>query len=438
MNLNHEVIYGSLLENNTPPEDSVNAPLHIAGLFQGKHQKFAITEDMLSKHILLVGGTGCGKTTLMYHMVSQLKQKLSKDDVMLIFDSKGDFYEKFPPKQNDVVIGNSPQYRKQSECWNIYEEIIADGKDSTSIFQNAQEISKALFARLIEKNSSNPFFPMAACDLFASIIISMIKSGMQPNNEDIKDYLESASVDVLREMLKKHRELSSVASYISGKAGSQAQGVISEMYSVTRDIFTGVFADVGDFSMRKFIRNKGGRTAYIEYDLAIGDILSPIYTLLFDLALKEALGRSAPQGNVYLIADELKLLPNLRHLEDGINFGRSLGVKILAGLQSIDQLNANYDNETKAKNAVSGFSSVIAFLQNDTVTRQYVSELMGKNMIIETFHEADGRMHYEKREGFTVEDWDLINLSVGDAVVKLPLHKPFQFHFDPFVKDKKV
>ena len=130
--------------------------------------------------------------------------------------------------------------------------------------------------------------------------------------------------------------------------------------------------------------------------------------------------------------DELKLLPNLRHLEDGINFGRSLGVKILAGLQSIDQLNANYSNETKAKNAVSGFSSVFAFKQNDYSTREYVSKLMGKNMILESFSEANGSNHYEKREGFVVEDWDLTALSVGEAVVSLPSTPPFRFRFDLF------
>lgn len=438
MDLKHDVIYGTLLENNVPPEDDPRAPLHIPGKFNGVPRKFAITEDMLSKHILLVGGTGSGKTNLFYHIVRQLKQNIKSNDVMLIFDSKGDFYKMFhSPGNKDVVIGNSAQYKKGSECWSIYEEIVSDGRDLTSIIQNAQEISKSLFAKLIEKNSSNPFFPMAACDLFASIVIAMIKSGMQPSNQDIKEFLASASVDDLRTMLTAHKELASVAAYIGGKAGSQAQGVVSEMYSVTRDIFTGVFADVGDFSMRNFIRSKGGRTAFIEYDLAIGDVLSPVYTLLFDLALKEALGRTATQGNVYLIVDELKLLPNLRHLEDGINFGRSLGVKILAGLQSIDQLNANYDNEMKAKNAVSGFSSVIAFMQNDKSTREYVSGLMGRNMVVDTFQEQVGTTHYEKREGYTVEDWDLIDLDVGDAIVKLPSHKPFRFHFDYYDKNNK-
>ncbi len=107
--------------------------------------------------------------------------------------------------------------------------------------------------------------------------------------------------------------------------------MMSEVYSVTRDIFTGVFSDVGDFSMRKFIRGKGGHTAFLEYDLAIGDVLSPIYTLLFDLALKEALGRTATQGNVYLIADELKLLPNLRHLERRNKFWSKSGCKDIGG-----------------------------------------------------------------------------------------------------------
>lgn len=431
MQLTHEVVYGGLVEQNKPPADVLKASLRIPGSHNGIRTSFGIGEDMLSKHILLVGGTGSGKTNLFYHIVKQLKQSLGKDDVMLIFDSKGDFHRKFY-KMNDVVIGNSAMYRKSSVKWNLYSEIIADGKDRVSVAQNTQEICKSLFAERLEKNSSNPFFPNAARDLLASIIISLIRDRIPFSNKDLKDMIDSTPIDELRSMLGSFDDLASVATYIGGKSGTQAQGVLSEMYSVTRDIFTGVFADVGNFSMRQFIRGKGGRTAFLEYDLAIGDVLSPVYTLLFDLALKEALGRTTTQGNVYLIADELKLLPNLRHLEDGINFGRSLGVKILAGLQGIDQLNANYENTAKAHNAVAGFSSVFAFQSNDYNTREYVSQLFGKNMILETFPEADRSIHYEKREGFVVEDWDLVGLNIGEAIVGLPTTPPFKFQFDLF------
>lgn len=432
MSINRKVIHGKMLENNMPPPDILKPVVRIPGVFKGKSQPFGLNEDILSKHLLLVGGTGSGKTNLFYHIVKQIKEKLSKDDVMLIFDSKGDFHKKFY-STGDVVIGNSPIYREKSDKWSIYEEIIVDGKGKILIAQNVQEICKSLFAERAKKNSNNPFFPNAARDLLASIMIALIRDGVNFNNFDLKTHIDSISLEDLRMTLSRHLDLTSVASYVGEKSGAQAQGVLSEMYSVTRDVLTGVFADVGDFSMRQFVRNKGGKTAFLEYDLAIGDVLSPIYTLLFDLALKEALGRESTQGNVYLIADELKLLPNLRHLEDGINFGRSLGVKIMAGLQNIEQLNANYENEAKARNAIAGFSSVFAFRSNDYSTREYISKLFGRNFIIEAFTEDGGKAHYEKREGFMVEDWDLAELQVGEAIVGLPSTYPFKYKFDLFL-----
>ncbi len=54
-------------------------------------------------------------------------------------------------------------------------------------------------------------------------------------------------------------------------------------------------------------------------------------------------------------------------------------------------------------------------------------------MILESFREANGSQHYEKREGFMVEDWDLASLSVGEAIVGLPTVSPFRFKFDLFV-----
>lgn len=70
-----------------------------------------------------------------------------------------------------------------SERWSIYEEVIADGRDPVSVFQNTQEICKSLFDDLVERNSSNPFFPIAARDLLASIIIALNKNEVVPNNE---------------------------------------------------------------------------------------------------------------------------------------------------------------------------------------------------------------------------------------------------------------
>lgn len=147
-------------------------------------------------------------------------------------------------------------------------------------------------------------------------------------------------------------------------------------------------------------------TRGLQYQIVIDSI--PIdsnesYKMLFDLALKEALGRTKSQGNVYFICDEFKLLPNLQHIDDGVNFGRSLGVKVFAGLQSIEQLYEIY-GQSRGKNLAAGFSSIIAFRANDVTTREYISSLHGKNMVLEQYRMLNNTMVEEKRIGSTVED----------------------------------
>ena len=335
---------------------------------------------------MLIGGTGCGKTTLFYHFVSQIKRDMTSDDVMIIFDSKGDFYSKFFDKGNDLVIGNSKQYAEESEHWNIYKEILADGWEERDFVLNTQEICRSFFEERT-KHTTNTFFPNAARDLLASVITTFIREGIKDTktkkeffyNNKLKEFLDLSDTNMILDLLENSPDANAVKSYISGQ-NAQSQGVVAEMHSTIREIFIGVFAERGIFSIREFVRKKGKKTLFIEYDLSIGSILTPVYRLMFDLALKEALGRNKPQGNVYLICDEFKLLPHLRHIDDGVNFGRSLGVKVFAGVQSIEQLYEIY-GQSRGRNIAAGFSSVYAFRSNDTATRDFISGLFGKNIV---------------------------------------------------------
>ena len=75
---------------------------------------------------------------------------------------------------------------------------------------------------------------------------------------------------------------------------------------------------------------------------------------------------------------------------------------------------------------------MIAFKSNDTVTREFVSNLYGKNIVLEQYKTLNSNLTEEKREGKTVEDWDLNNLKVGEAIVGFAYEKPFKFKFDLF------
>lgn len=436
MNINSRMMFGNSVSKTSLPLKKSNAFVTLKGKFNGTTASFNLDEDTLSKHTMLIGGTGCGKTTLFFHFVDQIRRKMTSDDVMIIFDSKGDFYHRFGTDK-DLVLGNSKEFINRSVRWNIYKEVLADGIDEHSYILNIQEVCRSFFAKRVEK-TTNSFFPNAASDLLGAIMTAIIRESINDHelrnkrffNDSLKEAIDYLTPQMIIDNLSDHPDLNSVRSYIEGES-DQSQGVLSEMYSVLREIFVGVFSGHGAFSIREFVRNKGKKTLFIEYDLSIGSVLTPVYSLLFDLALKEALGRSHPQGNVYLIADEFRLLPNLRHIDDGVNFGRSLGVKVLAGLQSIEQLTEVYGN-SRGKNIAAGFSSVFAFHANDTTTRNFVTELFGKNLILEQYLSFDDKYREEKRNGHTVEDWDMTSLAIGEAIVGLPFNQPFRFKFDEY------
>jgi len=183
--------------------------------------------------------------------------------------------------------------------------------------------------------------------------------------------------------------------------------------------------------VRDAIRRKGGHCIFIEYDLGIGNLLTPIYRLLLDLAIKESLCREKSEGNVWFIIDEFRLLPNLQHVDSGVNFGRSLGAKFMIGAQSIEQIFHGY-GESLARSILSGFMTTVAFRVNDATTREFIKGLFGKNRKREAYMAAvQTRGIVENvRDANVVEDWDITNLPTGQAILGVPGNMPFLFQFD--------
>lgn len=420
---------------------------------------FTINPEVMSKHILLLGGAGCGKTNTFNLIVSQLRdgEYDNSNDVFIVFDTKGDFYQNFG-ESGDFILGNSKEYRHVSVHWNIYEEVLAAGDNPEDYELSAREMAAALFDG--RGSSSQPFFVNAAKEIFAAAIILFIrlaknkpKNRVYLDNKHLIDWFHDINktdkrgsrLDKYKKYFNCYEDLSSVVSYLGSKSeGGQADGVIAELNGMIDSIFLGVFKSESEFgkgfSMRKTVKEKGGKAIFIEYDLSVGEALSPMYRLLVDQALKEALGRSESEGkkgNVYVILDELKLLPRLHHLDDALNFGRSLGVKVIGGLQSIDQLNDIYGKD-RALVICGGFGSLFAFMTGDASSREYVTRLYGKNVIQYSFIGTDAMAEKKEREGNVVETWDQLSLGPGEAFVKLNHKKmpgPFRFHFQKYEKN---
>lgn len=433
------VEYGTIFADNRPPKID-NPSVVLKGKSHGESLSFGLTETHFSKNILCIGGTGSGKTNAINTIISQLQKKMTQQDVMIIFDTKGDFARTFYNESaGDLILGNSVQYQPITQKWNIFREILADGWDDKATLANINEIGRALFEK--NKSESQPFFANAARGVFGAYLIAMIRGAMSDeelkgaflNNKALLQYFNKAGKDEYFTLSNAYNDLKAIKMYLGDCENTQALGVLAEVLVMVRDTFLGAFGDNGDFSIREFIRNKGGKTLFLEYDLSIGETLAPLYSLLIDLALKEALGRSTTEGEsgrVYVMVDELKLLPNLMHMDDAVNFGRSMGVRVLAGLQSVSQIYDLY-GEYKGKAIITGFSSLFVFRPNDSDTRAFAQDHFGRNYVSEMFMVNQTPVS-ERRQGSVVEDWDINHLKVGEAIVGLDSHPPFRFHFDRF------
>ncbi len=394
---------------------------------QGKDIYVPIDANLLSRHMVLLGGIGTGKTNTFNQIITQLREAMTTDDIMIIFDTKGDFYNTFY-KPGDIVISNDDFATGETgkDYWNIFNEIEHD----EHMEENIVEIAKSLFHQKLEK-TNQPFFPNAAKDLFSAILTHFTRNrNLNANNKTLREFLDGSPTADIREMLKQHDDLKAMISYIFDDRSPQTQGVISELQQLSREIFLGNFKKEGTLSMRNIVRNKGGKFVFIEYDLGIGNMLSPIYSLLFDLAIKEALCRKKSEGNVYFITDEFSLIPNLQHVDDAVNFGRSLGVKFMIGIQNIDQVYENY-GENRARSLLSGFLTSVCFRVNDSKSKKYIKELHGENRKKEIYMASvQGRGIVETvRDANVVEDWDISCLELGQAIIGFPGKNPFLFQF---------
>ena len=78
---------------------------------------------------------------------------------------------------------------------------------------------------------------------------------------------------------------------------------------------------------------------------------------------------------------------------------------------------------------------MFAFHTNDGSSRDYITKRFGSNIMVYDYVSAQrNTIVSNERDGNTVEEWDQMNLGVGQAIIGLGYAPPFLFQFDEFGK----
>lgn len=451
--MNKKVIEGLELKSQVDQSVVAKANGYKGVVLQGNSFNLPLVPPIFSQHILFSGGIGSGKTNAINQIVQQIIDKRTQNDVVIIFDSKGDFLKTFGNKIPDkVVISNDSS---ATVIWNMFNEALIDYKQygQKSLDENLMELSNNLFQTIIEKDSNNPFFTLAAKNIFYGLLkylsntfISEHLSGDRSkiNNELIYKLSKLDSVKIAEKFndANNKNDLSQLIYYLGrmkpDKTGNlvlsendQGASVIATLRNVLIDLFKGKFAERGNFSIRDFVRKKGGKFLFIEYDLNQGRVLGPIYKVMIDLAIKEALCRERSKGNVFFFIDEFRLLPKLDYMDAGVNLGRGLGAKFIVGIQNLKQIEAIY-GEAEAKSILSGFVTNINFRTTDIETREYIKSISGEQIYEYDVASLSGGKQRDRAT--VVTDEDILKLNVGEAIINIPVidKNPIRFQFREF------
>lgn len=434
--LGRGVIYGPDLRDTSVPLCTANASSHpVVTLPSPSGARFGMSDELLSRHLLILGGTGMGKSNVFYQITEQTMRSMPRDSVMLIFDTKGDFRRRFyqPHNPDHILIGNEEIYRGCSLAWNLFDEVLDAGGTSLNTLEiRLKEITAHLYRG--RESETQPFFSMAAADLFVIFVFDYIVHKRGPfTNQALISALKRTDARGMMKIIEANDRFASARSYLGNpdKQTAQSLGILAYINSMVSDLFKGVFAEdrrAGFLAMDKIVRQGGRKKIFLEYDLSAGTVLGPMYSLLIDQALKAALaGQEDGRPHLYLVIDEFKLLPDLDHIEHALNYGRSKGIRVCAGIQSVSQIYEVYGRE-KGESILSGFMNCFAFKTIDRESREYTSERFGKNYSTINYI-SDTHYYSIQREGYAVEDWDILALDTGDAYIDLLGYPSFKFHF---------
>jgi hypothetical protein len=425
------VLEGTTVQPTPPAAGAIpTAGQPMRAVVKGTAGVLRFDDVLLSKHVLFLGGIGTGKTNAMMQLLVALRRRADPEDVFIIFDSKRDFLDELY-QDGDAVISNHPDAGVRTVTWNLFQDVVGRGPDGAS--DDIYEIASTIFSEGLDNAGDNMFFAAGARDIFAAVFEALSRDGSPHSNRDLRQTLEGSTKE-LWDLVTAHSDLKGSAQYLAG-TGNTPQAVRAFLQQTVNSAFSGAFRNAGDFSVREFVREKGRQALFVEYDISAGSRLMPVYRVLLDLAIKEALtlGRDRKPGSVYFIMDEFSLVPHLQHMTDGINFGRSLGLKFIVGTQNVEQVMFAYGPEL-GRTILSGFGTVLGFRLMDDVSRSFVRQRFGANRKRLTVNAAvrGQGVQQETLLGNVIEDWNMSSLGIGECVASLPTGPPFLFAFNEY------
>lgn len=373
--------------------------------------KMPLVKDMETRHFLVTGSTGSGKTNLMHNLLPQIE---AKQQPAVVIDQTGEMIAKYYNEERGDIIFNP--FDARSKSWDFW--------DDCASRTELERFSKILigFNRKQSGSHSDPFWENSAEAVFNASI-----EYLRPSNASIKTIANMVCYSDL-EYLKTVLRNSKAGRYLSADAKQTAASTVSVLASNAKPLTYLHDVDKGNsFSMKKHfsnIANGSNAWLFLATKPSSRELTLPLIACLTELALSQLMNTGVDRDRkVWFIIDELAALGKLPALPTLMAEGRKYGACVVGAMQSLNQLYSNYGHYD-GSTIFGQFGTSFFFRNTEPAIAKMVSEMCGSETITRhqkntsfganTFRDGVSYSEQQQKKAI-VEIDDLASLAVGQC-----------------------
>jgi type IV secretory pathway TraG/TraD family ATPase VirD4 len=326
-----------------------------------------VPRERESSHIMMMGDTGAGKSSLIRQILMQVEER---GETAIVYDPALEYTPQFyEPGRGDVIL-NPLDVRMPywSPCDEVQHEAEAEG------------LAAALFK---DDPRTNPFFVMVPRQIFAHLLVEQPKRTPQELLAILRDE---------RELAKRLKDTEHAAA-IYPDAGPQRGGMIATLNSVTNALK--LLPRQGEaktsWTALEWAKQRQG-WLFITSPPEFRERLRPLISMWLDMLVLRLMNQGQPGVRpVWFILDELQSLHVLPQLHTAITESRKAKNPVVLGFQGRSQLEELYGR--KAEAMLSQPATKIFLRTDEANSAKWISQTIGE-VEIEQLRESRMEGHF--------------------------------------------
>jgi len=298
-------------------------PVKVGWMNKGKPERstLRIPKNDENSHLLLMGDSGSGKSSLIRQVLVQIRKR---GECAIVYDSALEFTPQFYDPAADVILN---PVDKRMPFWAPSDEVLYPAE--------ALALAGSLFP---DKPRENTFFSEASRKIFAHLL------RYRPTPQDLTEWMKN--IDELDRRVA-GTELEAMISKNAGGQRAAVQGTFNQAAAAFQLLPTQAETNA-KWSAAAWANQRVG-WIFLPSLPTLRDSLRPLLSMWLDSLILRLMASAHDQpSHVWFILDELSSLQCLPQLPTAITESRKANISLVIGFQGRSQLETLYGHQAEA------------------------------------------------------------------------------------------